>query len=393
MIVSLKISNFKSIVELDINFEKFTCLVGLNGAGKSSVLQSLDLASHLMAGDVAAWLQRRNWNAQDLGSKLTSANNIIIFLIIQLESGRKFEWRASFNRQLLSCTNEEVVDLQQGRVIFNSHKGRYSVGGGDFSSIDFNFEGSLLSHLKKEILTDELVSLREKIRSIRSFELLSPHLMRSTSRDSCSDIGAGGEKLASFLHDMKGAPRDNLILLLKKFYPAVVGLKTVQKRAGWKQLFVIEEFDGRRIETEAKHINDGLLRILAILAQTSSNREMILFDEIENGINPEIVETLVDLLQAAPQQVLVTTHSPLILNYLSDEVAEKSVQFIYRSSTGGTKASPLFGVDRMKGKLDYMGPGEAFVDTSLTQLAKELAAFPEKSTEHLRLIFKRSYRG
>ncbi|NWD45365.1 AAA family ATPase [Pseudomonas yamanorum] len=390
MIVSLTIRNFKSITDLNINFEKFTCLVGLNGAGKSSLLQALDLASHLMKGDVEAWLQRRNWDAQDLHSKLTTVSNIIIFLTIQLETGEKFKWKAAFNRHSLSCTREEVIDLQSEETIFNSAKGRYSVGGAESSRIDFNFEGSLLSHLKKEILTDSLLAVREEISSIRSFELLSPHLMRSTSRDSCADIGSGGEKLASFLHSMKGTSRDTLVSLLKRFYPAVVDFKTIQKKAGWKQLFVIEKFNDRHIEIEAKHINDGLLRILAILAQTSSGQTMVLFDEIENGINPEIVEILVSLLQDAPQQVIVTTHSPLILNYLTDEVAQKAVQFIYRSSTGGTKAAPLFSIDRIKEKLNYMGPGEAFVDTSLTQLAAECAELYEKPKEQ---IEKKGERG
>jgi predicted ATPase len=373
MIVSLKIKNFKSIVDLDINFEKFTCLVGLNGAGKSSLLQALDFSSHLMTGDVRPWLQRRNWDAQDLHSKLSSASNIIIFITIKLSNDEQFVWKAAFNRQFLSCTKEEVRDLQTGQIIFSSFKGRYSISGADPSRIDFNFEGSLLSHLKKEILTKELSEIREEISSIRSFELLSPHLMRSTSRDSCLDIGAGGEKLSSFLHNMKGESRNRLVSLLSKLYPRVVDFKTVQKKAGWKQLFVIEDFNDRRIETEAKHINDGLLRILAILAQTNSGHSMILFDEIENGINPEVVENLVTLLQSAPQQILVTTHSPLILNYLSDETAKESVQFIYRGSDGGTKAAPLFSAPRMKDKLEYMGPGEVFVDTNLTLLTEEFA--------------------
>ncbi|UVL12216.1 MULTISPECIES: AAA family ATPase [Pseudomonas] len=380
MIVSLKIKNFKSIADLDINLEKFTCLVGLNGAGKSSLLQGIDFASHLMTGDIRAWLQRRNWDAQDLHSKFSTASNIVIFITIELSNKKRYTWKTAFNRQLLSCTREEIHDLQTGEIIFNSNKGRYSVTGGDYSKINFNFEGSLLSHLKKEILNKDLIEIRERISSIRSFELLSPHLMRSTSRDSCTDIGAGGEKLASFLHNLKGELRDTLTNLLRTFYPRVIDFKTVQKKAGWKQLFVIEEFNGRQIETEAKHINDGLLRILAILAQTNSSQSMILFDEIENGINPEIVETLVNLLQNSPQQIIVTTHSPLVLNYLSDETAKNSVQFIYRGIEGGTKAAPLFSMNRIREKLEYMGPGEVFVDTNLTALTSEFVNLSEETS-------------
>lgn len=83
--------------------------------------------------------------------------------------------------------------------------------------------------------------------------------------------------------------------------------------------------------TEARHINDGMLRLLTILAQTQTSHSFLLFDEIENGVNPELVERLVNVLLNAPQQVLVTTHSPMILNYLPDNVARESVMFIYRT--------------------------------------------------------------
>ena len=56
-----------------------------------------------------------------------------------------------------------------------------------------------------------------------------------------------------------------------------------------------------------------MLRLLTILAQTQTLHSFLLFDEIENGVNPELVEKLVNVLLNARQQVLVTTHSPMIL--------------------------------------------------------------------------------
>lgn len=48
MIKSIKIDNFKSLVDFKLDFAKFTCLVGLNGSGKSTVLQAMDFLSQLM---------------------------------------------------------------------------------------------------------------------------------------------------------------------------------------------------------------------------------------------------------------------------------------------------------------------------------------------------------
>ncbi|WP_330727864.1 AAA family ATPase [Burkholderia multivorans] len=379
MIVSLTIRNFKSIIDLNLKFsEHFNCLVGLNGAGKTSVLQAIDFASHMMGGDIDSWLKVRGWVSQDLHSKLSTASNIIFFFVYRLPSGKIVEWRAAFNRVTRSCTREEVTEhiapgtaFARRRVIFDVQRNRYVVGDGPKSDISLHYEGSLLSHLKEELLTEDLIALRDGIRSIRSLELLSPHLMRASSRDADSDIGIGGEKLSAYLFTVKGEQRAQLVELLGKFYPAVVDFKVIQQRAGWKRLVLIEEYGDRRVETEARHINDGLLRVLAILSQAQSQRSALLFDEVENGVNPEIAEQLVDVLQECSQQVIVTSHSPLILNYLSDETARTAVSFVYRSWDGGSKARPFFGLPHVKDKLDYMGPGEAFVDTNLTDLTTE----------------------
>ncbi|MEK6289974.1 MAG: ATP-binding protein [Paraburkholderia tropica] len=375
----MTIRNFKSIVDLNLKFsEHFNCLVGLNGAGKTSILQAIDFASHMMEGDIDSWLKVRGWASQDLHSKLSTASNIVFFFVYRLPSGKIVEWRAAFNRVTRSCTREEVTEhidpgtaFASRKIIFDVQRNRYVVGDGARSDISLNYEGSLLSRLKDELLTEDLVALRDGIRSIRSLELLSPHLMRASSRDADSDIGFGGEKLSAYLFTIKGEQRARLVELLSKFYPSVVDFKVIQQRAGWKRLVLIEEYGDRRVETEARHINDGLLRVLAILSQAQSQRSALLFDEVENGVNPEIAEQLVDLLQECSQQVIVTSHSPLILNYLSDDTARAAVSFVYRSWDGGSKARPFFDLPPVEDKLDYMGPGEAFVDTNLTDLTED----------------------
>jgi len=67
----------------------------------------------------------------------------------------------------------------------------------------------------------------------------------------------------------------------------------------------------------------------------------------------------------------VTTHSPLILNFLDDDVARKAVQFIYKAPLGETRIRPFFDIPRINDKLRTMGPGDAFVDTDLRQLTEE----------------------
>ena len=214
--------------------------------------------------------------------------------------------------------------------------------------------------------------------NIRSLELLSPHLLRKRSRAQDKDIGAGGEKLSGFLASLKGEQKAHLVELLRTLYPRLQDFRVASVKGGWKRLMVTEQFeDGENthiLETEATQLNDGLLRILAILAQLQTDTGLLLLDEVENGINPEIIEQLVDLLVDSPVQTIVTTHSPMILNYLRDDVAWKSVHFVYKNSKGQTQIRRFFDLESTRVKLAWMGPGEAFVDTNLCKLAEECTA-------------------
>lgn len=375
MIEFIRVRNFKSLGEVSLQLVQFNCLIGMNGAGKSTVLQAFDFLSHLMLGDVQEWLDSRGWLIADLNCKLRSESNITLHVGYRTSTGVLLTWVGIFNRTQLRCTSETIT-IADDKILRADGKS-YSFEGKPHQDIAFTYQGSLLSALKDTELPEAVLELRDALRRIRSLELLSPQLLRKSARTSDHDIGAGGEKLSAYLDNIKGERKEALIGLLKRFYPALTDFKVVSQRSGWKKLSVQEQFGSNRLETEAAHLNDGLLRILAVLTQADSNRSMILLDEIENGINQEIVETLVDTLLSSPQQILVTTHSPLILNYLGDDVARQAVQFIYKTPDGESRIRHFFEVPRIGEKLRVMGPGDAFVDTDLSALTQECIALDE----------------
>src|SRR5690606_30640841 len=143
-------------------------------------------------------------------------------------------------------------------------------------------------------------------------------------------------------------------------YPQVQDLQVKALRFGWRKLWVQETYQGN-LGTAATHLNDGLLRVLAILAQGfTTKHKFLLFDEIENGVNPALVEQLVDFLVGLGRkgkQIVVTTHSPVILNFLTDPVAREAVVFLYKTKKGHTRACHFFDQPETCHKLDLLGPG------------------------------------
>ncbi len=391
MIRSIAIRNFKSLVDVSIDLQKFNCFVGMNSAGKSTILQAIDFISQQMHGFLYLWLDARGWESKDLYSRTSDIKGSaqLLFLEVVYETeGRRLVWQCHFNRTHMRMTRESIhinkemyLEVLDGK--FRTHERSYE-------PIPFEYRGSILSALKDNVISSEVIHFREALKNIRSLELLSPHLLRKRSRSEVkpSGVGIGGEKLSGYIDTLTHDDKKVLLETLKAFYPQISGLRTSTLKGGWKRLVVQERFvdtEGTEFfcETEAGQLNDGLLRILAVMAQVESREgSLLLLDEIENGINPQIIEKLVDALVTAKTQVIVTTHSPMILNYLDDDIARKGVQFVYKSPQGDTRIRPFFGIPRINEKLDVMGPGEVFIDTDLQWLTQENIDLDEKQQHH-----------
>lgn len=398
MIRSFYIDNFKSLVNFRLPPEPhalggFTCLVGLNGAGKSTVLQAFDFVGHLASGDVEAWLKQREWNKADLTSQFLNRQLIRFELEIDTPGAGRVKWSGSFNTALMRCT-AETVTVAGGQTVLHIGEGELKVqAAGNKPAVVYplrsmKYTGSTLSFIDGREVHGALAALKHAASNLRSFDLLSPQSMRRRAKEA-RDIGYGGERLGAYVHGLSRASRDALVKALQAFYPQLQTVGTRVLQAGFKDLLFAEAYatqgkDLDTLQTSSRQVNDGLLRVLAILSQvsvpepadpgmaaTGAGQSCVLFDEIENGINPELVERLMALLLQAQRQVIVTTHSPMILNYLPDDVAREAVVLLYRTSAGHTQAVRLFDLPSTQEKLKLLGPGEVFVSLRLEDLPAE----------------------
>ncbi|RLI41182.1 hypothetical protein DRO64_07910 [Candidatus Bathyarchaeota archaeon] len=107
------------------------------------------------------------------------------------------------------------------------------------------------------------------------------------------------------------------------------------------------------------NISDGSLRLLAYIAALYSGGSLVVFEEPENNIHPHLLETIVDLARKAPCQVIITTHSPYLLDHVKPEevyVVEK-----VNAETHVKRLSEMSEIDRVKTFLEEGGSlGEAW---------------------------------
>ena len=382
-ITKIRVNGFKSLVDFEMDLSKFNCLIGLNGSGKSTVLQFLDFLSQLIRGDMEGWLKERQWEKSDIRGGIRSKPTVYFRVDLLRDDRQPIWWEGIYRVSTAACvaerleTPETTLQTAGGKLI------RRESGAKEVSrqKIIFKYHGSLLSQLTEKEVPTSVLEIKRYFLNSHSSDLLSPESLRRRTRKAAGSIGLGGQNLAAFLSELEPQGRKLVTDNLEKPYPNLQELIIKTLRSGWKELSIKESYSKESLITKARHVSDGMLRLVALLAETESDHDFLLFDEIENGINPELVAFLIQILTNARQQIMVTTHSPLILNYLDDETAQESVVYLYKTEEGATKAIKFFDIPYIKKKLEVMGPGEAFADTDLIKLAKEIKNLPPKEAE------------
>lgn len=398
-ITYFSIKNFRCFhsiaVELPV-VSPLTFLIGLNGSGKTTFLQSLGFVGALMRGDIEEWLRIRGWTLASLPTKPSLQRKSLIDIevrgqidITQKNSTKDFFWTASFNtsQTLARCTSEKLIlsDSSSGETVeaIKVVDGKLFINQENFA-LAFSYAGSILSQLNDKIKNsiEGLDEIHQFLSAIHSFDTLSTRNLRRASFPATT-IGMNGENLAGYLSSLTEQQRTKLSQPLHDFYSWISHIETVDLEKGKKALRIVEDI-GKSLYKEngghpikyfkraAINTNDGTLRLLAILSVTQFSHGITLFDEIENGFNPQIIQKLVELLYQSSQQTILSTHSPEILQYIKEDEIEKTIKFFYRKNDGTIGIIDFFAADEPAKKLQRLLPGEVFLDTNLEELAKQL---------------------
>lgn len=387
MLKKLYIDNFKALNDFEIEFNKFTILIGANASGKSTILNAVIFLKYCCSSSVMQFLESRKIKISDLCSKFSSKRTMTFKAYFDFE-GQEVIWSIMFR---INKTAETIRLHSEYVTVNNNQLLCYSVPLKNSVKSNKNYRYNERSKEKEEImkgyykqsiisLVDEieaensyptLLLIKKLFESTEAFDLLSPKDMRRSARGSSGSIGEYGEKLPSFINELNDTEKKDLVDNIHKIFPNIIDVRSVVRgRPGWAYLEIEEEFIDGTINVSANNVSDGVLRLIAFIAikHIKNDGGITVLDEIENGMNSEVLESLLRAFQENSeknnQQFIATTHNTVLLDFID----HKNIRYIARGNHGNTKAYNPFDYPEIHEKLEYMYPGEIILNTSNDEL-------------------------
>lgn len=148
---------------------------------------------------------------------------------------------------------------------------------------------------------------------------------------------------------------------------AITGIDTETAPTG-EVIFALKEAPDSRV-VSARLLSDGTLRFaaLAFAVLASSGRATLALEEIENGINPTRLQLLCQMIEEATAesksvQVLATTHSPAILNFLSDRSLGSAIVIGWDAENECSRPIKLLSLPRFRDVLSTTSLGDLQIE-------------------------------
>lgn len=162
---------------------------------------------------------------------------------------------------------------------------------------------------------------------------VQPARMRAYGRRR-APLGEDGSNISGVLAQLCDDPEDKRTLidwLTEICAPELVDLDFIEVPELGDVMAVLVEKGGRRIT--ARSLSDGTLRFLGMLValRTAEPGSVILMEDIEADLHPTRIRLLVEYLEAVTRerniQIIATTHSPVVLEWLSEEALRSAIVF------------------------------------------------------------------
>lgn len=382
MLKRLKVKNFKSFRETEVELPRLAVFFGPNAVGKSNLIDAIQALSRIgtmrtftdalsgpIRGHPIEMFRLPSGGLSELLSVPSAQFSLEADLAIINGSGsntNNYRYRievgiATDSGRLANCgeflspltksgelryapaiepCNENLIIRKQGK----QGKPPTEEQGINYAILsDQRLGGPTYKHIER--VRDELL--------LWQTYYLDPRKTMRTARPPIEayDIGMYGEYISPFLYSLKSEYRkhfDGMVRSVRTIIPSIENVDVhLDKRRGELDLYIRQN----GTDYSSRIISEGTLRVISLCAITVNpwNGSLLAFEEPENGVHPRRIELIARLIASLSsvenQQVIVTTHSPIfvgeILKQARSELNHDMGLFTFHNNGGETLVRPF----------------------------------------------------
>lgn len=367
-IQTAQIKNYKSIANSVVRLCPFTVFVGPNGSGKSNFIDALAFVQDCLASSIELAFKNRGGIQTVRRRSGGHPTHIGIRLSIQISDSDYADY--SFE---IAAEREGGFHVARENCIVGSILGESATFSVEESAFVKEIPG-IRPKLSPDRLalfaasaTDEFRPVYDFLTSMRFYSIAPDKIRELQEPDPGDFLKQDGSNAAAILKRLKkesnGDDRYNRICrLLSKVAEGVRGVD-------YRQMGRKETLQFKQIVSGQKHpwtfdalsMSDGTLRVLGLLLAVFQSRPtaVVAIEEPEATVHPAITEMVTEVLvnSSEEKQVLITTHSPDILDYKG--LNDKEIRIVTMTD-GVTSISPLADSGRNAIRERLYTPGELF---------------------------------
>ena len=316
MLTSIRIQNFRSIRDASVKLGQVNLFIGPNNSGKSNFLKGIKLMSlciHELPAtslkqELFSMLLPRKQNIKHVQdtiriiSQTQQSNRKAISLII----GYNFD--ALQEERTFLATEVEIIDDPE-----SSHR---------FSGYVENAYGDEEQYFLPVEIRDLRIITSNSV--VYKIEPASFNLSATLSYE--QRLSATGSNVVNFLYNLSQNYKARFRALETDFARCVVNLVSVSIPADPNQPgnLKLKFFDKNDVGYWAEEVSEGVLYFLALLCivHQPDPPKLLLLEEPEKGIHPrrirEVMDFIFELAQLRGIQIILTSHSPYVVDHFAD---------------------------------------------------------------------------
>lgn len=359
---SIAIKNYRSLRDVRVDLKNLNVFIGANATGKSAILDALRFLSEAIRTRSFRVPAYARGGILNMAWKGREAEEVEFTVVIG--GDRRFYWevRLTRTRHQDFTVTERVRETTEGSPptqLLESDRGRgWWWSGEESKGVDLLQEPTNCALASAS--ADASFPAREVAEFIARWGFFDPSpflLRRDWNLPDADSLDVYGRNLAETLYDL---PNPELIKVVDATR-SVVGMPTrVEPRMSEDQerFYFVQHEPGLRFSVNQMGVSSGTLRMLALMTALYGQQgtDLMGIEEPENYIHPAALYAFAEHINAAKDrlQILITTHSSLMLDLLDDPA---SIIIVKRDENLGTYVQSEPNPDGVRKALEASGFG------------------------------------